>query len=123
MTLVAGRRAAEDPESRVGGLLSPVPGAPRDCGGLDVEGALTFDGVVRFVVAEKRFGGMPFLGGDLSTILGGLGCRVGVSGPAADWYVCNGSLNPISCGCASEEERDSAESLWAVEAMTVGFQR
>lgn len=72
---VAGRRAADDIEGRVGGLLSPVPGVPRDAtGGFDLEEAAAVAGAERFVM-ERRFGGMPFRGGDLGTVLDGLGCR------------------------------------------------
>lgn len=62
-------------EGRVGGLLSPVPRAPRD---VVVTFAFTLEdppvvgGGGRLVVMERRFGGMPFLGGDFNTVLDGL---------------------------------------------------
>ena len=118
VTLVAGRRTAEDIEGRVGGLLSPVPETLRDAsGGFDLEDAAVVAGVLRFAVMERRFGGTPFLGGDLGIVRDGLSCRDVVSDIIADWLVSGDPSNPISWGCELNRERDSAEGPTLTEAI------
>ena len=70
--LDVGRRAEDDVSGLVGGLLSPLPGTLREFDkGFDLGVGAGVDAMALLVAFESRFGGIPFLGGDLKGFFDG----------------------------------------------------
>ena len=70
VTVLMGRRPVVVATGRVGGLLSPLPWLLRDIEAVvDLVAELGVDAAVRFVVANGRFGGIPFLRGEFGLVL------------------------------------------------------
>lgn len=73
VTLVAGRRADDEPKGRVGGLLRPVPGFVCELvEALVLDEAADVAAGLRLVMVDIRFGGIPFFGGVFGTVCRGL---------------------------------------------------
>lgn len=107
VTLAAGRRADDEAKGRVGGLLRPVPGLICELvEALFLEEAADVAAGLRLVMADIRFGGIPFFGGVFGTIPKGLPCPPIVSLDLEAVFVsAESSLSSTLCELPSASDR------------------